>query len=134
MTRQSLIVSLALILLTCGNVAAQSVVLGAEDFVKPPKQISDVLLSDAMHNRESYSNLGPDSEHLLLTKSLGMPPLTLVGRPYVNLGETSIDHVANRSRSLSTGSTGGCSMSSVASIRSQPRFWASGRRRGADSF
>ena len=107
MTRQSRIVSLALILLTCGGLKAQNVVLGAEDFVTPPKEISDVLLSDAMHNRESYSNLGPDSEHLLIAKSMGMPPLALVGRPYVNLGETSIDHIANRSRSLSMGSTVG---------------------------
>jgi len=83
------------ILVLCGAGTAQNVVVGVEDYLMPPKAIADIITSDAMHNRESYSNLGPDGEHFLLSHSLGMPPLNSVGRPYVNLGETALDHVAN---------------------------------------
>ena len=82
-------------------------VLGREDYVKPPAHIESVLTSDAMHNRVTLSNLSPDGEHFLVSRSGGMPALAVFARPYVNLGETAIDHSAKRSRRLTTGNTVG---------------------------
>ncbi|MCZ6755805.1 MAG: prolyl oligopeptidase family serine peptidase [Gemmatimonadetes bacterium] len=81
---------------------AQQVVLGQEQYMMPPAPIADFLLSDRANN-VNLSNLGPDGKHFLITKSGGMTPLELMARPYVNLGETALDHVANRSRGLSIG-------------------------------
>lgn len=99
--------------------SAQEVVVGTEDYLAPPTIIQDVLTSAAMHGQESPSNLSPDGEHFLLGKSGGMPPLAFLARPYLNLGETPIDHVANRSRSLSMSNTIGYELLS----------WKTGERR-----
>ena len=86
-------------LIGLGTVPAQEVVLGQEAYATPPAPIKDFLLSDRFNN-VSLRNLGPDGVHFLINESGGMTPLELMARPYVNLGETPIDHVANRSRNL----------------------------------
>ncbi len=85
-----------------GTAPAQEVVLGQEAYATPPVPIADFLLSDRFNNL-NLRNLGPDGVHFLVTESGGMTPLELMARPYVNLGETPIDHVANRSRNLTMG-------------------------------
>ena len=80
-------------------------IITEEDYLAPPAKILEVITSRAMHHRVSLGNLGPDGEHFLITRSGGMPPLSSLARPYVNLGETAIDHHANRTRSLSLGNT-----------------------------
>ncbi len=94
-------------LLPSATASAQQVVLDKEDYLTPPAKIASVVTSDALHNRVSLRNLGPDGERFLVSKSGGMAPLTKFARPYVNLGETAIDHIAKRSRRLSTGNTVG---------------------------
>jgi dipeptidyl aminopeptidase/acylaminoacyl peptidase len=86
-------------------VDAQQLVLEKEDYLTPPQEILSVLTSDGLHNRVALTNLGPDGEHFLVRKSGGMPSLAQYSRPYLNLGETPIDHRAMRSRRLSTGNT-----------------------------
>jgi dipeptidyl aminopeptidase/acylaminoacyl peptidase len=95
----------SVLLLASDYACAQQVILDKEDYLTPPAPIAKILTSDAMHNRVALSNLGPDGEHFLVSKSGGMPPLERFARPYANLGETAIDHNARRSRSLTTGYT-----------------------------
>lgn len=90
-------------LLVLDQVCAQQVILAKEDYLSPPAPIANILTSDAMHNRVSLSTLGPDGEHFIDGRSGGMSPLERFARPYVNLGETAIDHLARRSRRLTTG-------------------------------
>ncbi len=105
--RSSLFSASLTAVLLLSNTNAQQVVLSQEDYLRPQPVIADVITSDAMHNPENLRNLSPDGQYFLVNQSRGMTPLTAMGRPYVNLGETAIDHVANRSRRLSTGNTVG---------------------------
>ncbi|MFC1782081.1 prolyl oligopeptidase family serine peptidase, partial [Planctomycetota bacterium] len=50
----------------------------------------------------TYTNISPDGKKFLVTKGDGMPALELLGRPHVHLGETDLDHIAMRSRRLTT--------------------------------
>ncbi|MHC5063071.1 MAG: S9 family peptidase [Planctomycetota bacterium] len=94
-------------LLLLSHVNAQQVVLSQENYLSPPAVIADVITSDAMHNPENLRNLSPDGKHFMVNQSRGMTPLDDMARPYVNLGETAIDHVANRSRRMSQSNTVG---------------------------
>lgn len=86
-------------------ILCQQVMLAQEDYLRPPPEIESVVTSEAMHNRVTLGNLGPDGEHFLVVRSGGMPPLAVFAKPHVNLGETAIDHRAKRSRRLTTGNT-----------------------------
>ena len=96
---------LALVLALSMPLVAQQVVVGDEDYVAPPTEITNVL--SVLHERESLSNVNSTGTHFLVPKSMGMASLASLARPYVNLGETPLDHRANRSRSLSMGTTVG---------------------------
>ena len=86
------------------SISAQERVLSQQDYISPPGPIYEFLDSDA-RNAIRLSNLGPDGDHFLIGKSGGMTPLAKMGRPYAYLAETAIDHIALRSRGLSTGHT-----------------------------
>ena len=110
---------------------AQQVILDREDYLTPPTKIASVLTSDALHNRIRLTNLGPDGEHFLVSKSSGMTPLAKYAKPYVNLGETPIDHQARRSRRITTGNTIGYDLVSYKSgahvgIQAPPGMTVSG--------
>lgn len=108
---------LAAVIATIGShsAAAQARVLRAEDYLQPPQAIRNVLESDAMRRQESLSNLQPDGSHFLLSRREALVPLERLSRPYVNLGETPIDHRANRGRRLSTGTTTGYELHDIKS-------------------
>ena len=81
------------------SLAAQNVTLTKEAYVKPPREIADVVTAPR-HLNVSLRDLGPDGEHFLVPVGAGLPTLQQFGKPFVNLGEMEIDHLANRSRRL----------------------------------
>lgn len=85
---------------------AQEVDLSTEAYIEPPAAILEAVTAP-WHDNVSLSNLSPDGTHFLVTISDGMVPLSRMARPYVNLGETTIDHIARRSRSLTTRNSAG---------------------------
>ena len=103
--RFSLSPTLAILVASAAGLSAQARVLSAEDYLQPPTKIRNVLESEALWRQESMSNLQPGGHLFLLSRREGMVPLERLSRPYVNLGETPIDHRANRGRRLSTGTT-----------------------------
>ncbi|MFC1731973.1 prolyl oligopeptidase family serine peptidase [candidate division KSB1 bacterium] len=78
---------------------AQIVNLAEEAYLKPPKEIADIVIAPR-HLNVTLSNLSPDKKHFLNTVGAGLPGIELYARPFVNLGESEFDHMANRSRNL----------------------------------
>lgn len=70
-----------------------------EAYLRPPKEIEDVVLAPRYQN-VTLSNLSPDRTRFLVATSTGLPPVGLVSRPYVNLAGEMIDTRANRDRAL----------------------------------
>ena len=85
---------------------AQDGVLMKEAYLRPPAEVTDVVLAPR-HLNVSLSNLSPDGEFFLITRSGGMPSLATYAKRYYNLGGWQIDPLANRSRRFTLrGSTG----------------------------
>ena len=80
---------------------AQNKILATEEYIRPPKIIEDAAFAP-WHKNITYTNISPDGKKFLVAVSDGMPSLELMGRPHVHLGEMDLDHVAFRSRSLTT--------------------------------
>lgn len=83
------------------GVIAQDSTLEVEQYLAPPQPILDQVTQPWQENT-TLSNISPDGKKFLVAKDEGMVPLEIMARPYVTLGETSIDHIALRSRSLTT--------------------------------
>ncbi|MGF1581921.1 MAG: S9 family peptidase [Gemmataceae bacterium] len=73
--------------------------LAKESYIKPPKVIVDALAAP-WHKNVNLTNISPDGKKFLVPKTGGMPSLAMMAKPYVNLGESMLDHVACCSRSL----------------------------------
>ena len=80
---------------------AQNKILTTEDYIRPPKIIEDAAAAPWFKNI-TYTNISPDGKKFLVTIGDGMPTLERMGRPHVHLGEMDFDHVAFRSRRLTT--------------------------------
>jgi len=84
-----------------GNAAA---LLATETYISPPNIIADYILSPR-HKNFTYSNLSPNGTQFLLTESMGMQTVADMGKPWHNLAGIQIDPAANRSRSMTTGTS-----------------------------
>lgn len=81
-------------------------VLRAEAYLQPPQPILDQVTAPWNENL-SLTNVSPNGRIALEAIDDGMVSLERMAAPYVILGERSIDHIALRSRSLSTRSNSG---------------------------
>jgi len=80
---------------------AKEAVLTKEAYLTPPKVILDAVLATRAGDNVTYTNLSPDGQKFLITKSDGLPTLERMGRPHVHLGEMPpFDHTANRAHEL----------------------------------
>lgn len=77
---------------------AQGNVLTEETYLKPPKQIADLVLAPR-HENVNLTNLSPDRTRCLIPTGAGMPTIAQMARPYYNLGGEQIDPKASRQRS-----------------------------------
>ena len=80
---------------------ADDQVLKEEAYLQPPQPILDQVTAP-WHENISLSNVSPNGVIALEAIDDGMVSLERMSAPYVILGEQAIDHVALRSRSLST--------------------------------
>ena len=64
----------ACLTLSGAGVPGQPVLVSTEDYLMPPARIANILTAEAMHSRVSLNNLGPDGEHFLIPRSMGMLP------------------------------------------------------------
>ena len=78
----------------------------AEGYIKPPKEIVDAVLAPWQLN-VNVGNLSPDGTRFIVVDGNGMPPLALLGKPYVNLGGIQVDVRADRARRFTTRTTYG---------------------------
>jgi len=92
------LVLLSIILILVSSTGfAQKVDLTEEAYIQPPKEIAD-LATAPRHLNIALSNLSPDGKHFLITNRADMPTLQIYGKPFINLGESEFDYLANRSR------------------------------------
>ncbi|HVK12003.1 MAG TPA: hypothetical protein VM597_24735, partial [Gemmataceae bacterium] len=73
--------------------------LAVEQFLTPPKEILDAVLATRGQN-VTLTNLSPDGNKFVVTKTDGLPPLSRLGCPCVHLAEMAFDPVAGRARDL----------------------------------
>ena len=76
---------------------AQKVDLSKEAYIQPPEEIAE-LATAPWYLNVTLRDLSPDSKHFLITKRAAMPTLQIYGKPFINLGESEFDYLANRSR------------------------------------
>ena len=86
-----------LIVMVSSYATGQKVNLADESYIQPPKELTDMVTAPR-HLNVTLSNLGPDHQRFVVTRSEGMPTLAEYAKPFVNLGETAFDYQANRAR------------------------------------
>src|SRR5262245_7750491 len=91
--------ALVFCLLLATPVLGQDPILSKEGFILPPKVIADAILAPR-HENIALSNLSPDGQKFVLTKSDGLVALERMARPCVYLAEMAFDPTANRARDL----------------------------------
>jgi dipeptidyl aminopeptidase/acylaminoacyl peptidase len=91
--------ALLLLPLALSTGRAQTTPLLDEAYIRPPKEIEEVVLAPRFQN-VTLSNLSPDRTRFLVPTGAGLPPVELVGKPYVNLAGEMIDTSGNRDRSV----------------------------------
>lgn len=87
------------VLLIQGGLLAQNETLSKETYIKPSREIADVVTAPR-HLNVTLRDLAPDQEHLLVPRSSGLPSIDQFAKPFVNLGEMEFDYLANRSRNF----------------------------------
>jgi dipeptidyl aminopeptidase/acylaminoacyl peptidase len=86
-------------------VIAQEVIITKESYIKPPKEILDIVNSPRYKNY-TLSNTSPNLEFYLNSlRSGNMVPVALMGKPYYNLGGSEFDPKGNRARTITIGMT-----------------------------
>ena len=86
-------------------VVAQEVI-SKKGYQDPPEAIKKMILAPR-HENVTLSNLSPDKAWFLNLKNDGIVTVERLGLPYINLAGVQIDTIANRARSLTTGSMAG---------------------------
>ena len=87
--------------------------LTAQQYIKPPQEIMEAVLAP-WHLNVNVANLSPDRTRFIAIQSHGMPPLALLGKPYVNLGGLQVDLQANRARRFTTSTADGLKVEALA--------------------
>ena len=77
----------------------EKVKLSKEAYIKPAQKFID-LVTAPRHLNIRLNNLGPDKTHFMILKGSGLPTLKIYAKPFINIGETEFDYLANRVRSF----------------------------------
>jgi dipeptidyl aminopeptidase/acylaminoacyl peptidase len=77
-----------------------------EGYIRPPKEIEDIVLAPWYKN-VGVGTFSPDRTKYVILESQGMPSIAQLGKSYVNLAGLQVDMRAQRARNFTTRTTNG---------------------------
>src|SRR5687768_10778629 len=80
------------LLALAASISAQDT-LSKESYIRPSRDIEEAVLAPWYKNR-AITNLSPDNTRYIFMERDGMTPISLMAKPYANLGGIQIDTAA----------------------------------------